>query len=75
MKNLKFYFPLVNNGMLLMGDEFNTGKEIIDGLFSDDIKPPPKSLNISISHTDGKTYTIYIPYSDEDEAKLNISDE
>lgn len=70
MTNLTIHLPLVDGSGMPV--EYETGKELIQGLISDDISPPPTGLNISITHTDGKIYTIHIPYSNEDKASLFI---
>jgi len=70
MKNLKMSLPLVNGGLLPL--DFDTGKQLIQELISDDFAAPPRSLVIECTTVDKKTVTISIPYSDKDEVRVSI---
>ena len=70
MKNLKMSLPLVNGGLLPL--DFETGKQLIQELISDDFGAPPRSLVIECTTEDNKTVTISIPYSDKNEVSVSI---
>lgn len=62
MDNLRTYLPLVDGGQHPL--EFDSGKEIIHELLSDDWGPPPTCFVIQATSADGRQVTISIPYSD-----------
>lgn len=72
MKNLKIYLPLVDGSVLPI--EHTSGKELIQGLVSDDVRPPPRSMVIEATAEDGRRIAITIPYDNRDAAHVRIED-
>ncbi len=72
MKNLKIEFPLVNGSLYSL--EYDSGKELIHNLVTDDWSPPPRSMVIEAQSEDGKIITITIPYDDSDEVFVKIEE-
>ena len=70
MKNFKMYLPLVSGDLLPY--EFDSGKQLIHDIFSDDFGAPPKCLVIECTTKDNKTVTISIPYSASNEVRVDI---
>ena len=70
MKNLRITVPLVNGDLFPL--EFDSGKELIHTLVSDDWGPPPTCLRIEATTEDGKTVTISIPYSESNKVGVWI---
>ncbi|MDO9578629.1 MAG: hypothetical protein Q7J16_12160 [Candidatus Cloacimonadales bacterium] len=64
------YLPLVSGGLLPL--DFDSDKQLINELISDDFGAPPKCLVIECTTKDNKTVTISIPYSDNNEVVVNI---
>lgn len=70
MKNLQIYAPCVDDSQLDM--EFESGKQLIQELLTDDWGAPPKSLCIEASMDNGTKVTISIPYTDSDRVSVSI---
>ena len=71
--HLRISLPLVDGGLFPF--ECDSGKEVINELFGDDWGAPPRGLSIEASLDDGRIVEIYIPYTDELEARAFIRDE
>ncbi len=72
MNNLKLYLPLVNGSMAEF--DFNSGKELIQELTTDDWSCPPKSMIIEAISESGIKVTVSIPYDNESNAFVRIED-
>jgi hypothetical protein len=70
MKNLRLSVSMVDGSLLPL--DYENGRELIEGLFSDDWGAPPKHLRIEADTGDGQTVRIVIPYSDSAEATVRI---
>lgn len=62
MKNLRISLPLVDGSLLPM--DFDSGKELIETLISDDWGAPPKRLRIEAETEDGTSVTISVLYDE-----------
>jgi hypothetical protein len=61
MKNLRIYFPLVDGSVFHL--KYDTGKQLIHEMVTDDWGAPPRSMVIEASTGDGRRVRISIPYS------------
>jgi len=73
MKNLRIYFPLVDGGEYDPG--YETGKQLIHGMVTDDWGVPPRSMVIEARTGDGKRVVISIPYSESGEVFVKVEEE
>jgi hypothetical protein len=64
------YLPLVSGGLLPI--DFESGKQLINELISDDFGAPPKCLIIECKTKDNRSVTISIPYNDNNEVVVKI---
>jgi hypothetical protein len=72
MKNLRVYMPLANDEQLSL--EFDSGRHLIDEMFSHQSAAAPRSLVFESRTADGKTVRLVIPYSDSDPARVLIEE-
>lgn len=63
MAGIKITIPLVDGSEYGHSPEYASGKEFIDKVISDDIKPPPRHLVIESVTGDGRPLRIVVPYS------------
>jgi len=73
MKNLRLSVSMVDGSLLPI--DYESGRELIQGLLSDDWGAPPRHLRIEVETGDGQTVRIFIPYSDSTEATVRIEDD
>lgn len=74
MKNLNIKLLLVNGSVLPF--EFSNGKELIEGIYSDDVNPPPSSMLIEATTQDKKIIKINIPYNTKSiEASVTVEEQ
>ena len=73
MKNLRISLPLVNGGLMPL--DYETGKELIHGMVSDDFGPSPLGLSIEARVDNRRTVEIWIPYDDRREAIVRLNEE
>jgi hypothetical protein len=60
MNEISINFPLVDGSNLPL--EFNSGKELIELVIGDDIRPPIRSMQIQIKTEEGRVIRIGVPY-------------
>lgn len=70
MKNLRVFLPLVDGGQLEL--DYNTGRELIHGMVSDDFGPPPHSLQLEATMEDGRRVRIGVPYNSSDKVFVAV---
>jgi len=70
MRNLRILLPLADGSQFPM--EFDSGRELIQGLIGDDWGPPPRCLQIEATSVDGTTVVISVPYNESDEAHVTV---
>jgi hypothetical protein len=70
MNNLSISVSCVDGS--LQDFDYDTGKELIHGLISDDWAAPPTFLTITATTADGKRVRISIPYSHSADAHVTI---
>jgi len=73
MNNLKIYIPLTNGSRQEF--VFESGKELIHDLFTDDWGCPPTSMNIEAVSENGVKVTISIPYDNKSKAFVKIENQ
>jgi hypothetical protein len=72
MKNLRIYASLVDGGELPLHDDVPSGREVIEGLITDDWGPPPLFLAFESEAEDGRRVIVRIPYDHDSPAYVVI---
>lgn len=73
MENLKIRAHLVDDSIIDF--DFDTGRELINTLFSDDWAAPPRSISFEATSESGKIVSINIPYGDDNTVFISIDGE
>ena len=61
MSNVTIHSPLVDGSLMPFVDESMTSKEVVEFLTGDDLRPPPRSVQIIVKTQAGKVVTLIIP--------------
>ncbi len=72
MQNIRMSVSLVDGSA--QDFDFENGKEMIEGLLTDDWGAPPTRLLISATAEDGRRVEISIPYSKSNEVHVSVED-
>ena len=72
MDNLNIFLPLVDGSLMDINEGWESGKEIIHDLISDDFGPPPNRLCIEVTTESGKKVCIHVPYDESSNASVTI---
>ncbi len=70
MNELTISFPLVDGSSLPL--PFNSGKELIELIMGDDIRPPISSMQLRVTTEDGKVIQIGIPNDERKDIFVEI---
>lgn len=74
MSNLTIEAPLVNGSLMPFFDEGEACKHAVTFITGDDLRPPPRSVNIIVKTDSGKLVKLVIP-NDLSKAIVMIDDE
>lgn len=70
MDNLRIYLNLVDGSLLPL--EVGTGRDLIEHVFSDDVRPPPSVMVIEADTESGERVSIRVPFDKRRAAFISI---
>ncbi|MEE4895724.1 hypothetical protein V2K17_17310 [Pseudomonas alliivorans] len=73
--SIKISAPLVNGDLWDPLDESASGEDAVLLICGDDMRPPPKSIVITVTTDSGKHVEVRIPNSDSGKASVRIDGE
>lgn len=72
MSNIAIEAPLVDGSLMPYIDEGTACKVALELITGDDLRPPPRSVNITIHTASGKTVVLSIPNDSPGYARVRI---
>lgn len=72
MSNIEIDAPLVNGSLRAFFDKGESCLHAVEFIVGDDLRPPPRSLHLTVHTESGKTVKLMIPYDHEGSAKVSI---
>ncbi len=72
MGNVEIDAPLVNGSLFPIHEKGESCRLAVEKLIGDDLRPPPRSLNLLVHTETGRAVQIVIPYDHMSMAKVFI---